>query len=393
MVTKGPVFWIRLESSSMTGDFIDDRWVQSAFVIGALGLIAIAWPGREPFLRDPVVAISFSVLPVLVVVSTAWSVAPDRTFEQGLMLVLGTFAALFGGAFVGRRAALVALWSSMQIGVAASIIAEVRNWPRARDPYGDLAGIYFSRNSLGPVAMIGVMSSVALILLYWRHRRGLILGLGLGAVAVVDIVVLRLSGSLTTVFAAVVAATGVAVLGLFVPGPGQHTRRRVGAVVGPVLLVLGGIVVAARSTLSEGLGRRPTFSGRTVIWDVAFDFVAEHPVRGWGFMAIWTQPDIIARLAERNNVVFEAHSGYVEILLGTGLVGLLALVVVILMAVHRTAASAWDGPGVLGFWAFGLVLYAVTVNLGETYVGANLLPWVLLLVATGQALTVRSHDR
>jgi len=110
-------------------------------------------------------------------------------------------------------------------------------------------------------------------------------------------------------------------------------------------------------------------------------------------MAIWTQPDIIARLAERNNVVFEAHSGYVEILLGTGLVGLLALVVVILMAVHRTAASAWDGPGVLGFWAFGLVLYAVTVNLGETYVGANLLPWVLLLVATGQALTVRSHDR
>jgi hypothetical protein len=37
-------------------------------------------------------------------------------------------------------------------------------------------------------------------------------------------------------------------------------------------------------------------------------------------------------------------------------------------------------------FAVWLVAYVVLVNLGETYVGANLLPWTVMTVVAGQSL-------
>src|SRR5690606_17946346 len=107
----------------------------------------------------------------------------------------------------------------------------------------------------------------------------------------------------------------------------------------------------------------PTFTGRTEIWDVVLDFVGDRPLHGWGFMAVWRKPAIIEELDTRyDREVYEAHSGYMEVLLGVGVVGLIALVVVVVIAGHRTATVALGRPTILTLWSFGLVVYAVAVN-------------------------------
>jgi hypothetical protein len=62
------------------------------------------------------------------------------------------------------------------------------------------------------------------------------------------------------------------------------------------------------------------------------------------------------------------------------------MVAVIAVALLRTGTAAWRHPDAAGVFLFGAAVYAVAVNLGETMVGANLLPWTLLAAATGHAV-------
>jgi len=390
MVTKGPVYRIRFEAAPLAGDFIDDPWVQSAFVVIALVVGVLAWPGSQRLFEDRLIAIVFGAFLMIVVASSSWSVVTSRTVEQAGMLLLGTVAALLAGAYLRRIDVVVVLWVATQVGIAASVFANARSWSLALDHNGDLAGIYFNRNSLGPVAVLGGVASVTLAVACWQRTETRVVSGVLGAVAALDVVVWWRTGSLTPVFAIVVVAIVLVLVVLFLPGPNAALRRRLGVVLS-ALSVLGiGVAVVAWSTVADSLDRSTTFSGRTTIWDVVLDFVGERPIQGWGFMAVWRQPEIIEALDERNRVVFEAHSGYLEVLLGVGVIGFCGLLAVFGVALARSGTALWRRRDVLAVYAFAMVLYAVAVNLGETYVGANLLPWILMSAMAGQS--VFGHD-
>jgi hypothetical protein len=47
-VAKGSLFWVRREWAPLTGDFIDDIWVQSAFVALSALVLVLAWPAGQP---------------------------------------------------------------------------------------------------------------------------------------------------------------------------------------------------------------------------------------------------------------------------------------------------------------------------------------------------------
>ena len=386
MVTKGPVFRIRFEAAPLTGDFIDDRWVQGAFVLGALVVISLCLPAVTTVRSDPLVLVTLAVVVGLVIVSGLWSVNSARTVEQGAMMAVGTAAALLAGASLSRLGLITALAAAMHAGVAASLFSYWRDWPLAIDRNDDLAGVYFNRNSLGPVAVLAAATAIVLALHSVRARRWGVAVL-LCLVAVIDLWVWWLSGSLTPVFGVLVALLALGVFTLTLPGPREVVRRRVaiGAGGGVAFLVVGGVI--SSGAIATRLDRSPTLSGRTEIWDVVLQFVGDRPVQGWGFMAAWTRPEIIDALGEQyGREVYEAHSGFMEMLLGVGIIGLVALVVAYGVMLARIGAAAWRAPDALGLFLFGAGVYAVAVNFGETMVGANLLPWILLVALTGRAV-------
>jgi len=394
MVTKGPVFWVRFEWAPLGSDFIDDIWVQTAFVVASALLMAVAWPAIARLRSDPLAVGLTLAVPVLAVLSVLWSVSTSRTVEQSFIFFLGTLATLLAGAYVHRLHALVAVWGAMQLGVGLSLFASARHWPLALDMNGKLAGIYFNRNSLGPVAVTAFVASVCLLAALARRRSHPALLSALGVVALVDVMVWFRTGSLTAAVALVCAAACTLLLWFAVPRARNDDRRRrtlavsIASIVG-VVAVFG---YSQRGLVADRLGRDPTLAGRTIIWSVVDYFISQRSLSGWGFMAVWTQPEIADALAAQNALVYEAHSGYREVLLGMGVFGLAALVGCFAIALARSGSIVWRCPDALALWSFGVVVYVIVVNLGETYVGANLLPWTLLAVAIGQTVAVRTRS-
>jgi O-antigen ligase len=91
------------------------------------------------------------------------------------------------------------------------------------------------------------------------------------------------------------------------------------------LLTLGSVMFGPIHTLVEHLLPDPTFTGRNVIWSFALDHVAQRPLFGFGFESFWGMPDLVADwnyLESWGYRASDAHNGYLNLAVTTGLVGL-----------------------------------------------------------------------
>ena len=396
VVTKGPLYRVRWEAGGLRGDFIDDRWIQGAWCLLYAPAVIALWRSRAQLRRILVPALSFAVLCLVLLGSTAWSVSRDRTAVQAALMIMTTGTAVWIGLRLSPRAFVWALVISQHLGVVISVWAVNRHWALSRDIDGRWSGIYFNRNSLAAPAVAGLLAVIIAATDLWfqrqEHARRVRLA-GLAGVTVaggVDVLVIRRSGSLTPVLAVAGAALVVIAMAAIFR---TSKQPRLGERPLAVLLVIAGLSVwqiaqATRSHLLRFLGRSPTLESRTIVWAVVREFMHRRPWGGWGFLAVWRRPEIHQVMQtwdfEHFVDVNEAHSGYYEVALGAGVPGVLALGACCLLAVLAAGRGLVRGTGVLRFWSLSLVSYALIVNLTETYIGPNLLPWVLLVAATVQ---------
>jgi O-antigen ligase len=396
-LTKGPLFWLRRDRAPLAGDFIDDVWVQTTFVAISASIIAVAWPWRRRLFEDRATAWTLGCLLAVIMSSTIWSEWWGRTIEQSVMMVLGTAACALIGVSLHTRTWTVLLWAALHSGVALSLFARHRNWPGALDINGDLAGVYFNRNSLGPVAVLGAVTCGVLGIWVLTARvvvaSKIIAVTGLITLMAIDAQVATWSGSLSPVIAACIALSVTGLLMLCRDGPMARPRRALAAGFAAAAGVSSAIIVAERVDLFDGRQRLTTLSGRTEIWDVAVDAVGERPVLGWGFMSLWRDDGFLWMLGERAVIVREAHSGYIEVLLGAGFVGLIVLLVFLGRALYRVGIAVLARTHRDAWWLFALLVYVLAVNVTESFIGANLLPWSLLIIALFSAQRPGSGDR
>ncbi len=133
-----------------------------------------------------------------------------------------------------------------------------------------------------------------------------------------------------------------------------------------VFVVLFGVVTVLISGSTIGFfastaGRDATLTGRTQVWTSLMPVVMGSPLIGRGFGGFWTSG---TRDAFK---ISGAHSGYLDVLLGTGFVGLL-LVALFLLSSCRKAHRELSRDlywGLLWIWYFVLVLVH---NIGESSV-------------------------
>ena len=147
-----------------------------------------------------------------------------------------------------------------------------------------------------------------------------------------------------------------------------------------------------RDTVTGWFGRSPSMTGRTGVWYDIVDAWSRRPVQGFGFMAAWFDRGLRDALRARGRDLWEAHNGYLEVLVGGGIIAGLALIVVgviVLRALRRSIASR----SAFTPWFVAAVMYVAIVNLGETNIGANRVPWLILVAVSVQAeLSARSTD-
>ncbi len=117
-----------------------------------------------------------------------------------------------------------------------------------------------------------------------------------------------------------------------------------------VLIVFGVSVLASAAFLAFSedlvavLGRDMTLTGRTDIWPIVLDAVWQKPLLGFGYYAAtadFMRPLLVAWVG---SAAVDAHNGYLDVLLGTGIVGLVSLLFcissVLVRGIGRVKTSA-----------------------------------------------------
>jgi O-antigen ligase len=183
---------------------------------------------------------------------------------------------------------------------------------------------------------------------------------------------LRLSDSQTS-FACLVAAVLLLLLG--------RMARRPATIFGVLLCAAVALPLAERLNLKElalsFLGRDPTLTNRTVIWQTLETF-AVNPVVGTGFMSFWTG-DRLEELWRQVGGINQAHNGYLEQYLNLGYIGVAFIAVIVLSGLLRVRKHLNDDPAA-GMLRLSFIITAVLYNYTEaSFYGMNNM-WLLLLL-------------
>jgi exopolysaccharide production protein ExoQ len=270
------------------------------------------------------------------------------------MLALGVTACfgLYLAVSFSVRWVLSQVVVAMLAGLMVSYLAVVRLWEGSRNLVDDYwIGIYLNRNSLAPVAAMGMLS--ALLLMINRRLRGRGDTLTLVACLVVagsSGVMLYQSESATSVIALLISGVVVAVwLGVsrlmnVNINPSQSSRVLAATVVASALVIGTALTYVAKS--ASVFGRVETFSARAPIWSMNWSGFLERPLLGWGWQAAWHVPQFFKQgvwwvVSLENNW---AHSGYFDLLLGGGVVAGLLFAGWVLVSCFYAAPSVSHSP-------------------------------------------------
>jgi O-antigen ligase len=131
-------------------------------------------------------------------------------------------------------------------------------------------------------------------------------------------------------------------------------------------LTIGSVEVAVLNTLVGQLMPDPTFTGRNVIWQFALDHITERPIFGFGYEAFWQTEELVSSwtfLESWGLRASDAHNGFLNIAVTTGLVGLMLALGWLLVRPFidhlRTSPGAVEPALNLMFiqiWLFGIYL-------------------------------------
>lgn len=324
------------------------------FVAASAGLMVLT-PGKSA--RSLLQYSPFLLLPLLALVSIAWSDAPGRTARAGLQLLVTVSAAIAIANTLSARTMILTLFAA-SIGTCAIALVSV---PEALASGTPLTGPFATKNPMGFAMELALGVSFALMVDSKQPFSARFLAIPVMVLATFLLTLAR-SGN-----AFVGSGLLLAAIFAFLIARKLNLFARVGVIL--FLLALAGVALVFLSELQlfivdfveNVLKKDMTLTGRTLIWEAAEGLIANSPGLGHGYYAFWRIGNVEAEALWRqfgiaNRSGFNFHSAFVEIAVDLGWVGLTLLLAMItgiaLMAFYRFVSQ----PTVPGAFFFALMI-------------------------------------
>jgi O-antigen ligase len=361
--------------------------IQAAVLAMGLGY-ALLHPRR--LLALMLAALPFVLLFAFAGASSLWSQLPGQSLRRAVGLTAQLLFVLFLFATLGLQRSMKLLLGVVLLTVALGLLEAVLRPAVGFDVgyYSNaIRGVFVQKNTFGTALLHGSLALSYLMLTEGQATRRHL------AVALVLVAMLVLARSATALVLTLM------VLGL----TGAWLAARAGGAWLAAALLGAGLMAAAGLSFAgafgtEGffdlLGKEETLTGRTEIWASVDRAIANRPWLGHGLAAFWIQGLTPAELIwlDLQWPAPDAHSGWREVVLQLGWVGLAALTGLALltggMALWRLA-----GPRrTLGFWTLLLLLVAIihgntesALFRGDGLLILWMLGWLGLVSGTQQA--------
>lgn len=312
--------------------------VKAGLLAGFLFLAAPGWRLVPAVLRRAPLPFAFLVYAIA---SRSWSDTPGSTTTDiiylATALTAGTALAIRFEAeelarVIGHAGVVIAFVSIIMIALFPTYGVHSPAEAAQGDLAGAWRGVYLQKNMLGQV----MATFFAIYLLKGRELLG---SRARQATALAVMLALVVGTRSASAFALLVLCAGGSII-LFVL---SRFTQIIIVLLAPILLL---IIGALSSAVLSALGRGTDMSGRAFIWQAAGRMIAERPLFGYGYgsalMGGFT-PYIISRFKAQN-----AHNGYIDLALSTGIIGSLLLYGAIAVAMVRAVQSRnTGGPNML----------------------------------------------
>ena len=308
--------------------------------------------------------------------SALWSVEPDVSLRRGIAVGVTTLFGMYLAARFEAAARFRLLAWCFAIMAAASVLVALA-LPELGVHTGGHAGawrgVFPQKNAFGQMMVYGAAVSLVLALVDQANRRKCV------ALFLLCVALVALSTSITSAIALTTLLTITAALTLLV-------RHRAAAVVIIYVSILGGsaftiALLADPEAVFGAIGRDPTLTGRTDIWEPLLEVIGEHFWVGHGYAAFWYDPiegpaRYIRKLLQWD--VPSAHNGWAELWLDLGALGVGAFLITFVGALYRTFARVRVGAIDTGLWPFLFLTLFVVFSFSESSIlRHNDLTWVI----------------
>jgi len=337
--------------------------------------IARAWPA----------VLAWACIVSLAFASKYWSIDPSMTGRRVIAMVIsGSFAMYLGTTFHGHClprllthcAFIMGLLSILMVFAVPSI--GVHQDVNA----GMWRGIWYEKNQMGMVMAAGGTAAAAWVASEDRRWKTPLLTILLCFLLVLAA---RSKTSLLCIM------LGVGMVGAL------WTLKRGGPALAVAAVWMGVVGGAAgwwlwtyeSAEILAALGKDPSLTGRTGIWDALFVKIAERPWTGYGYNAFWgldSEPALWVRY-QTGWVVPSAHNGWIDLLVQLGwpgavLVGTIMTSSYVLTLLRLPTAGLREG-----FWGIAYLSVYILLTFSESVLlSAQSLPWTLCLAILARAV-------
>jgi len=247
-----------------------------------------------------------------------------------------------------------------------------------RDEYQGLwLGAFGQKNELGEMMTVGFLVNMVL---FWQERSHRLLRLSLAAISLF----LMLKADSMTSF------TICCILPYLFWASKKILTKKGDAIIRilqfglPVLILAAGVTMQFGRIL-EVMGRSADLTGRTVLWAAVAPAILDKLYLGYGYEAFWRGYQGAAGeiWAQMGDLYSYSHNGFLEVLLGLGLVGLVSMLTA-LVFYSRSAFQALQRQGndaIAAFWPWAFLMYLLLSNLlAGNLMKSNNLPWLLYMI-------------
>jgi exopolysaccharide production protein ExoQ len=127
-------------------------------------------------------------------------------------------------------------------------------------------------------------------------------------------------------------------------------------------------------------------SGRVGIWESVMPFIETHPILGSGYGSFWaigySSPIYETAVTEFVTQIGHSHSGYIEVLLTTGLVGLTLAIIALMIVPYYRFANPLNSDVKLSAMLFSMWLFGMLQNFTESqFFSPDKQSWVFVVIA------------
>lgn len=349
-------------------------------------LVPVALAPRIVLARPGPVALLL-VVPVFFALSTLWSDAPFVTLRASVQYGITVFAGLVA-------ARIVSVPNLVTGGVIGGLVVLLYSAVNGGYSYDYIDGSYAfngafsSKNQLGYFATLAILFSFSLGWIFRSRGAWVALAAGTGFLG---LVMLWMSDSTTSLLSGIAAFSAIVFVGfvmLLAPWLRRATVFLAATACGAVVLLAYQLSTFDR--LLGAFGKDSTLTGRTYLWNRAFEIGAQQPTLGLGYNAFWVhgRPDaeilwdqfyITARSG------FHFHNLLIETYVGTGMLGLALVLALSLLLIVMPIGAALGRGSVGSLMLFsGLGVLFVVRSVAEVdfvtphTVGSFLVAYVLL---------------